>query len=184
MVKGAVVLIETPSGSGSGVVISSSDGVAQVLTNAHVVEGYQEVTLHYLNNPSSIGTVVKVGSQDQWSDDLALLTTPLDGHTIAKISTFLTIGDNVFVIGSPSLGEGSEVVLGWSLTKGIVSNIGLDGDQGVFQTDAGINPGNSGGPIFNSKGCVVGLAVAVPSDRTIQQVGFAISSQSIIVFLD
>jgi S1-C subfamily serine protease len=177
------VLIETPSGTGSGVVISSSEGVASVLTNAHVVEGHQEVTLHFINHSSSTGTVVKSASQDQLSDDLALLTTPLDGLTIAKISTLLSIGDNVFVIGSPSLGEGTEVVLGWSLTKGIVSNIDPAGEKGIFQTDAGINPGNSGGPIFNSKGCVVGLAVAVPSDRTVQQVGFAISSKTINRFL-
>lgn len=183
LVKGSVVLIETPSGSGSGVVISSSDGVAQVLTNAHVVEGHQEVTLHYLNNPSSTGTVVKVGRQDQLSDDLAVLNTSLDGLSVAKFSPLLSIGDNVFVIGSPSLGEGTDVVSGWSLTKGIISNIDPAGEKGVFQTDAGINPGNSGGPIFNSKGCVVGLAVAVPSDRTVQQVGFAISAEAINQFL-
>ena len=183
MVKESVVLIETPSGTGSGVLVSSSNGIARVLTNAHVVEGHQEVSLHFLNLSSSTGTIVKSASQDRLSDDLALINTPLDGLSVAKISTLLSIGDNVFVIGSPSLGEGTDVVLGWSLTKGIVSNLGLDGDQGVFQTDAGINPGNSGGPIFNSKGCVVGLAVAVPSDRTVQQVGFAISARSINKFL-
>lgn len=182
-VKESVVFIETPSGTGSGVVISSSNGITRVLTNAHVVEGHQEVTLHFLNHPSSTATVVKRGSQDQLSDDLALLNASIDGLTTATISTLLSIGDNVFVIGNPGLGEGTEVILGWSLTKGIVSNIGLAGDQGIFQTDAGINPGNSGGPVFNSKGCIVGLAVAVPSDRTVQQVGFAVSSKTINRFL-
>lgn len=184
MVKESVVQIKTSNGgTGSGVVISSSNGVSSVLTNAHVVEGHQEVTLNFLNNPPSTGTVVKIGSQDKLSDDLALLNTSSDGLSVAKVSSLLTIGDNVFVIGSPGLGENTDVVLGWSLTKGIISNIGLDGDPGVFQTDAGINPGNSGGPIFNSKGCVVGLAVAVPSDRTVQQVGFAISAESVNQFL-
>ena len=69
------------------------------------------------------------------------------------------------------------------MTSGIVSNIDPFEEDGIFQTDAGINPGNSGGPIFNSKGCVVGIAVAVPSDRTVQQVGFAISSTAINRFL-
>ena len=183
MVIDSVVLIQTPTGTGSGVVISSSNGVSRILTNAHVVEGHQEVTLNFLNHPPSTGTVIKVGSQDQLRDDLALLTTSLGGFSVAKISPLLSIGENVFVIGSPSLGEGSDTVLGWSLTKGIVSNIDPAGEKGIFQTDAGINSGNSGGPIFNSKGCVIGIAVAVPSDRTVQQVGFAISSETISSFL-
>lgn len=183
LVKDSVVFIQTPTSTGSGVVISSSNGVATVLTNAHVVEGHQEVTLNFLNHPPSTGTLVKSGGQEQLSDDLALLSTSLDGLSVAKISPLLSIGDNVFVIGSPSLGEGTDVVSGWSLTKGIISNIDPAGEKGIFQTDAGINPGNSGGPIFNSKGCVVGLAVAVPSDRTVQQVGFAISAEAINKFL-
>lgn len=183
MVKESVVLIQTPSGTGSGVVISSSNKVTSVLTNAHVVEGHQEVTLNFLNHLPSTGTVIKAGNQDQLSDDLALINTSIDGLSVAKISPLLSIGDNVFVIGSPSLGKGSDVVLGWSLTKGIVSNIDFAGDKGIFQTDAGINPGNSGGPIFNSHGCVIGVAVAVPSDRTVQQVGFAISAENISRFL-
>lgn len=184
MVKESVVQIKTSDGgNGSGVIISSSNGVSSVLTNAHVVEGHQTVTINYLNNPTSTGTVVKLGSQEKLSDDLALLNTSMQGLSVAKISSLLTIGDNVFVIGSPGLGANTGVVLGWLLTKGIISNIGLDGDSGVFITDAGINPGNSGGPIFNSKGCVVGLAVAIPSDRTVQQVGFAISADAVNQFL-
>ena len=183
MVIDSVVLIQTPTSTGSGVVISSSNGVSSILTNAHVVEGHQEVTLNFLNHPPSTGTVSKLGSQNQLSDDLALLTTSLGGFSVAKISPLLSIGENVFVIGSPSLGEGTDAVFGWSLTKGIVSNIDPAGEKGIFQTDAGINSGNSGGPIFNSKGYVIGIAVAVPSDRTVQQVGFAISAEAVNQFL-
>lgn len=183
MVIDSVVLIQTPTSTGSGVVISSFNGVSSILTNAHVVEGHQEVTLNFLNHPPSTGTVSKLGSQNQLSDDLALLTTSLGGFSVAKISPLLSIGENVFVIGSPSLGEGTDALSGWSLTKGIVSNIDPAGEKGIFQTDAGINSGNSGGPIFNSKGCVIGIAVAVPSDRTVQQVGFAISAEAVNQFL-
>jgi len=181
--KPSVVLIKTPGGFGSGVVIFSDPSGSSILTNRHVIEGYETVTLFYPQNTSSTGTVVAVGGDENLKDDLALIKTSLGSLQPAKISVGLTVGQTVFVIGSPGLGDESDTVLQWSLTKGIVSNIDPADEPGIFQTDAGINPGNSGGPIFNTQGCVVGLAVAVPSDRTIQQVGFAITAESMNAFL-
>lgn len=182
-VKPSVVQITTPSGTGSGVVIASGPGGSSILTNHHVVEGYDRVTLLYPQNSSSTGSVVRVGRQEQLKDDLALVTTTLGNLKFAKLSTQLSVGQTVFVIGNPGLGVDTGEVLQWTLTKGIISNLDPAGEPGIFQTDAGINPGNSGGPVFNSQGCLVGLAVAVPSDRTIQQVGFGITSESISAFL-
>ena len=171
------------TGTGSGVIIDSSSNGSKILTNYHVVEGSEQVTLIFPDNSSSTGTVIKAGGDQQLKDDLALVSTSRSGLSKAHISTHIKVGQNVFVLGSPALGEDTDAVLQWSLTKGIVSNVDPAGEPGIFQTDAGINPGNSGGPIFDAQGCVVGLAVAVPSDRTVQQVGFAISSDSIKAFL-
>jgi pSer/pThr/pTyr-binding forkhead associated (FHA) protein len=174
---------ESGTGTGSGVIIESNSSGSKILTNYHVVEGSEQVTLIFPDNSSSTGTVMKTGGDQQLKEDLALVSTSRDRLAIASISTDLKVGQNVFVLGSPALGEDTDAVLQWSLTKGIVSNVAPAGEPGIFQTDAGINPGNSGGPIFNSQGCVVGLAVAVPSDRSVQQVGFAITSDSIKAFL-
>jgi len=182
-IKPTVVQITTPSGTGSGVVIASGPDESSILTNHHVVEGYDRVTLLYPQSISSSGTVVKLGGQAHLKDDLALVTTSRANLKYAKVSTQLSVGQTVFVLGSPGLGGDTGAVLQWSLTKGIISNLDPAGEPGIFQTDAGINPGNSGGPVFNSQGCLVGLAVAVPSDRTIQQVGFGITSESINSFL-
>lgn len=181
--KPTVVQITTPSGTGSGVVIASGPFESSILTNHHVVEGYDRVTLLYPQNSSSSGSVLRVGGQEQLKDDLALISTSRGNLRFAKLSKQLSVGQTVFVIGSPALGGDTGEVLQWSLTKGIISNLDPAGEPGIFQTDAGINPGNSGGPVFNSQGCLVGLAVAVPSDRTIQQVGFGITSESINSFL-
>jgi len=177
-----VVLITTSSGTGSGVVIESSSGGSKILTNQHVVAGHSSVTLSFPSSKSYQGSIVKAGGDQYLKDDLAVVQTSHSGLSVASISTELKIGQNVFVVGSPGLGDNASISQ-WSLTKGIVSNINPAGEPGIFQTDAAINPGNSGGPVFNEQGCVVGLAVAVPSDRTIQQVGFAITSESINAFL-
>lgn len=183
LVKPSVVQVTTQSGTGSGVILESNDDQSIILTNQHVVEGYDTVTLLYPENESSSGSVVKLGGQQQLKDDLALISTSRSNLKYAKVSTQLSVGQTVFVIGSPGLGGDTGAVLQWSLTKGIISNLDPAGEPGIFQTDAGINPGNSGGPVFDSQGCLVGLAVAVPSDRTIQQVGFGITSESINTFL-
>lgn len=177
-----VVLITTPSSIGSGVVIESNSRGSRIMTNQHVVEGHNSVILSFPSGNSSEASIVKSGGDQYLKDDLAVLQTSQSGLSVASISTEIKIGQNVFVVGSPGLGEDAPISQ-WSLTKGIVSNINPAGEPGIFQTDAAINPGNSGGPVFDVQGCVVGLAVAVPSDRTIQQVGFAITSESIKTFL-
>lgn len=183
LLKPSVVQITTQSGTGSGVILDSNDDQSIILTNRHVVDGYNTVTLLYPENVSSSGSVIKLGGQEQLKDDLALISTSRSNLKQTKLSTQLSVGQTVFVIGSPGLGDNTGAVLQWSLTKGIISNLDPAGEPGIFQTDAGINPGNSGGPVFDSQGCLVGLAVAVPSDRTIQQVGFGITSESIKAFL-
>jgi putative serine protease PepD len=160
--------------AGSGVVISD-DGL--VLTNAHVIEGAQTITVIFTDGSRDDAEVV--GSLSQ--DDIALVqVNGASGLTPAALgsSDAVLVGDEVLAIGN-ALDLGGEP----SVTRGIVSakdrsihesGISLDN---LIQTDAAINPGNSGGPLVNARGEVVGINTAIIPDA--QNIGFSIAIDSI-----
>ena len=180
LTKPTTVIIQHSVGSGSGVVIHSDATKSFIITNKHVANGESTILVSFSTGLSYSGDVIKVGTEDTLSDDLALVRINKGGFQIAPLQTDFSVGESVYVLGSPGLGSGSGQLLDWSITKGIISRTD---EAGIFQTDAGINPGNSGGPIFNQRGCLVGIAVAVPTDRTVQQVGFAITAEFISRFV-
>jgi serine protease Do len=134
---------------GSGFIISS-DGY--VLTNAHVVEGADEIIVRTSDRREFVATLV--GSDKR--SDIALLK--VDGQDLPTVrigsARDLLVGEWVLAIGSPFGFE-------HSATAGIVSAKGrsLPSENYVsfIQTDVAINPGNSGGPLFNLDGEVVGV---------------------------
>jgi putative serine protease PepD len=160
---------------GTGVIISS-DG--EILTNAHVVEGADEVRVRLAGE--SEPREVTVLATDR-GNDLALLRMAGDGFAAATFADpdSVRIGDDVMAIGF-ALGLDGEP----SVTLGIVSaldrSVGQDNLflDGLIQTDAAISSGNSGGPLVNAAGEVVGINTAVARDTavfTATNVGFAIS---------
>ncbi|WP_312647354.1 S1C family serine protease [Aminipila sp.] len=155
-------------GAGSGVVISS-DGY--IVTNNHVIENSNKITVTLKNNKSYKATLV--GRDDE--SDLAVLKIDASGLTpvVYGDSSALEVGDLSVVIGNP-LGS-----LGGTVTAGIVSaldrSITIDGkSMTLLQTDASINPGNSGGGMFNQNGELVGIIVAKSSGSDVEGLGFAI----------
>ena len=134
---------------GSGFIISS-DGY--VLTNSHVVEAADEITVK-LNDKREFKAKV-IGSDRR--TDIALLKIEATGLPAVKFGDpgKLKVGEWVIAIGSP-FGFDNTV------TAGIVSAKGRSLPQENFvpfiQTDVAVNPGNSGGPLFNMKGEVVGI---------------------------
>ena len=160
--------------AGSGVVISV-DGL--VLTNAHVIEGAQTITV--ISTDGSKAEAEIVGSLTQ--DDIALVRmTGKTGLTPATLgsSEAVQVGDEVLAIGN-ALDLGGEP----SVTRGIVSakdrsihDAGISLEN-LIQTDAAINPGNSGGPLVNARGEVVGINTAIIPDA--QNIGFSIAIDSI-----
>src|SRR3984885_5994784 len=155
---------------GSGFIV---DPAGYVVTNNHVIEGADEVSVTLQDN-----TVLKaeIVGRDE-SGDIALLKVKTDKPLTTVDfgdSSQSRVGDWVLAIGNP-------FGLGGTVTAGIVSARGRDIHQGQYddfiQTDAAINRGNSGGPLFNMDGQVIGINTAIfsPSGGSIG-IGFSIPS--------
>lgn len=138
-------------GAGSSFTISQQ---GHLLTNQHVVDGCQIVTIHL---PSGLKKALVVATDD--TNDLALLKTDLEDDNFIPISgTNVSLLEDVIVAGYPLSGSLSTTV---KVTKGVVSSLaGLGNDYSQIQIDAAIQPGNSGGPILNDQGNVVAVTVA------------------------
>jgi S1-C subfamily serine protease len=141
--------------SGSGVVL---DDEGHVLTNNHVVEGGEEITVS-LEAEGKMYPAEVVGTEP--NSDLALLKVDAPA---AKLHP-LTLGDSSKMeVGDPVVAIGNPFDLQRTVTSGIVSALqreiqapdGVTIDN-VIQTDAAINPGNSGGPLINGSGEVIGI---------------------------
>ncbi|KAG5186673.1 trypsin-like cysteine/serine peptidase domain-containing protein [Tribonema minus] len=159
-------------GQGSGVIFSA-DGL--VLTNAHVVNGANKVTVTLTDGRKLLATVK---GADELTD-LAVLKIEGEGENIpfpvAQLgdSEELSVGDWVIAVGNP-VGLDSTVTLGIvSSLKRSSQEVGIPDRKVTFiQTDAAINPGNSGGALVNERGEVVGINTAIRAYA--EGIGFAI----------
>src|SRR5574341_56802 len=171
---------QDPQASGSGVIISK-DGY--VITNNHVVEGYQKLEVIFRDGKSVEATLV---GTDPFADVAVLkIAGPVPGVAGFGNSDALNPGESVIAIGSP-LGDYKNTV-----TVGVVSATGRtistqDGYQmeDLIQTDAAINHGNSGGPLVNLAGQVIGINTLVvrgsgSSSDQAEGLGFAIASNTV-----
>jgi serine protease Do len=156
---------------GSGFII---DPKGIVVTNNHVIEGADEITVSLQDGTQLKATVI--GKDPKV--DVAVLKVNADKPLPAVKfgdSDASRVGDWVLAIGNP-------FGLGGTVTAGIVSARGRDIQQGPYddfiQTDAAINRGNSGGPLFNMNGEVIGVNTAIysPSGGSIG-IGFSIPSK-------
>jgi serine protease Do len=155
---------------GTGFII---DARGHVVTNAHVVEGADEIEVKLADDRV---LSARVRGRDRRLD-LALLEIQKGGDLPAVSlgsSDALRVGEPVLAIGNP-------FGLGHTVTLGIVSAksraIGAGPYDDFIQTDASINPGNSGGPLFNSRGEVIGINTAINASG--QGIGFAIPSDDL-----
>lgn len=155
--------------AGSGVIIDAANGT--VVTNHHVVEGANEITVVLQDGRSFKAKLV--GSDPEV--DIAVLKVDPSKLTALKLgdSDNAEVGDFVIAIGNP-------FGLGQTVTTGVVSalgrkGLGIEGYENFIQTDASINPGNSGGALINLKGELIGINTAIlgPNGGNIG-IGFAI----------
>ncbi len=155
-------------GVGSGFIIQS-DGL--ILTNAHVVDGADTVTVTLKDGRNFTGRVV---GQDELTDVAVVKIQATNLPTVAiGNSDQVKPGEWAIAIGNP-LGLDNTVTVGIiSATNRSSSDVGaLDKSINFIQTDAAINPGNSGGPLLNQQGQVIGINTAIIGRA--QGLGFAI----------
>ena len=169
--------------SGSGFIVSSS---GHIVTNNHVINGCNEVKIHY-NGEQYKASII---SKDNYND-LALLKATFTPSTVFAIKNGnAELMEDIYVAGYPFGNSYSSSV---KITKGIVSS--LSGDQNNFsnmQIDAALQPGNSGGPVIDFQGNVVGVAVAKLDLKVIlerfkglpENTNFAIKSSVLLNFLN
>jgi S1-C subfamily serine protease/predicted RNA-binding Zn-ribbon protein involved in translation (DUF1610 family) len=177
-------------GQGSGVLIQRTGDTGLILTNRHVVDlpfalfkqatpierlPYPRVT--YVNKESHPGTVVWLAPDDV---DLVLLKTscPSDFEAVVWKSTpDIVIGEQVFAIGNPA-------TLGWSLTRGTISQLRTQKagsrDVPIIQTDASISPGSSGGGLYNAAGELIGINSSIINPSVASGLGFAIRTNLLV----
>jgi Do/DeqQ family serine protease len=145
--------------AGSGVIVNATEGL--VLTNAHVIDGAEEIRVTLQDDRSFDAEVVGTDR----ASDIALLRIPAERLVELKMadSSAAEVGDFVVAIGNP-------FGLGHTVTSGIISALGRsgiaptpDGYEDFIQTDASINPGNSGGALVNLRGELVGVNSAILS---------------------
>ena len=155
-------------GTGSGFIL---DANGTIVTNAHVVEGADEVTVTLKDGRELIGEVI---GEDSLTD---LAVIRVDARDLPTV----TLGDSdALRPGEWAIAIGNPLGLDNTVTAGIISATGRTSAQirvpdkrvQFIQTDAAINPGNSGGPLLNERGEVIGVNTAIIGNA--QGLGFAI----------
>ncbi|MDQ3498141.1 MAG: trypsin-like peptidase domain-containing protein [Actinomycetota bacterium] len=163
---------EAGPGGGSGFVV---DEAGHIVTNQHVVEGAEEISVRFADGVRREAEVV---GQDP-STDVALIKVDAPKAALEP----LTLGDSNSVgVGEPVIAIGNPLNVGISVTAGIVSGLGRPIQapnnytiNDAVQTDAAINPGNSGGPLLDSRGTVIGVNAQIASESGgFEGIGFAV----------
>ncbi len=168
----SVVVIDTASGSGSGIVWIAGEEHSYIVTCNHVVEGEKDIKITFHSGESTYAELIGGDSKT----DIAVLKvekTDLTPILLPGENSELAIGQAVIAIGNP-LGE-----FGNSVSDGILSstarNILIDGSaMRLLQTTAAVNNGNSGGGLFDLNGQLIGLVNAKISQNSVEGIGFAI----------
>ncbi|NYE57122.1 S1C family serine protease [Carboxydothermus ferrireducens] len=165
--KSSSVVVATPGGTGSGVVISP-DG--RILTCYHVIKGQNRAEVILANGEKY--SVEKLERYDYINDWAIIKINAKNLKSVSLTTKLPDVGHQIFTIGNPR-------GLGWSISSGIVSS----SDREIYgnkyiQITAPVNPGNSGGPLFNMKGELVGIINMKLADS--EGLNFAIPCKTIL----
>ena len=170
--------------SGSGIIVGLNDSELLIVTNYHVVEDTDKLTVQF-NEDSEAEAFIK--GQDS-KMDLAVIAVPvteLSDSTMHAIEVATLGNSDTLEVGEPAIAIGNSLGYGQSVTTGVISALnrsinlsaGYGGDsvEGTFiQTDAAINPGNSGGALLNIKGEVIGINSNKIGGSAVEGMGYAI----------
>ena len=191
---------ETES-QGSGIIIGKNDSELLMVTNNHVVEGADTLSVCFIDNQVYEAAIKGTDPEN----DLAVIAVPLDSisdDTMSKIAV-ASIGDSDSLkVGEQVVAIGNALGYGQSVTTGIVSAVNRtlssnssdtqdsnsssdDSSSATYiQTDAAINPGNSGGALLNMNGEVIGINSAKLASTEVEGMGYAIPISRISDIID
>lgn len=191
---------ETKS-QGSGIIIGKNDTELLMVTNNHVVEGADTLSVCFIDNKVYEANVKGTDAEN----DLAVIAVPLDSisdDTMSQIAV-ASIGDSDSLkVGEQVVAIGNALGYGQSVTTGIVSAVNRalsnnssdtqdsnsssdDSSSATYiQTDAAINPGNSGGALLNMNGEVIGINSAKLASTEVEGMGYAIPISRVSDIID
>ena len=172
--------------SGTGFVYKKDGDTYYLLTNYHVIEDGDKVTVTFTNGDIEETTIV---GHDEYADIAVLSLKSDEDLVVAEIgdNEESRVGDTAFAVGAPL-----DSVYSWTVTRGIISGkdrmveVSLSNSSSndyvmkVIQTDAAINSGNSGGPLCNSNGEVIGVTSLKLVSSGVEGMGFAIPIEDAI----
>lgn len=159
------------SGLGSGVIVDSGEGY--IITNNHVIENADEITVRLYSGDEYSAEVVGADP----GSDIAVLKVDVEDLPAIPLgdSERIRVGEMVLAIGSPLQSDFAHTVSQGIVSASGRSSLGLNLYENYIQTDAAINPGNSGGALINLDGELIGINTAIASrSGGSQGIGFAI----------
>lgn len=176
--------------AGSGIIVEQTDTELLVVTNNHVVEGADSLSIQFVDGESVEGSVKGTDTKADVAV-VAIKLSDIKESTLKAIkkatlgnSDEVTVGEGVIAIGN-ALGYGQSVTSGIISAKDREVTFDNNNTMKLLQTDAAINGGNSGGALINAKGEVIGINVAkyssssTSSSASVEGMGFAIPISSV-----
>jgi serine protease Do len=171
-------------GAGSGFIVKEDNDELLIVTNNHVVEGADSITVTFIDDSTANGIIKGLDS----AADLAVISvkiSDLKEETKQKIkvaslghSDDVKVGQMAIAIGN-ALGYGQSVTVGYISAKDRQVQVGDESSYStntmtLLQTDAAINPGNSGGALLDANGNVIGINSVKYADTKVEGIGYAI----------
>jgi len=163
---------------GSGIIVGENDSELLIVTNNHVIEGANTLSVSFIDNEVYEATL-KGSDSENYLAVIAVKLADVKESTLGQIKVAKLGDSSELVIGEPVVAIGNALGYGQSVTTGIVSaldrEINMDNlSSKLIQTDAAINPGNSGGALLNMKGEVIGINSAKFASSQVEGMGYSI----------
>lgn len=164
--------------AGTGIIVKQTDDTLYVVTNYHVVEGADAISITF-NDETSVDCEVKGYDSDADLAVLAISIKNISSDTLSKIKVAVLGNSDEVAVGEASIAIGNALGYGQSVTTGVISALEreiqlTDSTMTLLQTDAAINPGNSGGALLNASGEVIGINTVKYSSEEVEGMGYAI----------
>lgn len=180
-------------GAGSGIILKEDGESLLIVTNNHVVDGADSISVEFVDKSTAKATVKGKDS----ADDLAVISVKIKDLSeetkkaikVASIgdSDALKVGQMAIAIGN-ALGYGQSVTVGYISAKDREVTVGENGKSKntmtLLQTDAAINPGNSGGALIDANGNLIGINSVKYASTNVEGIGYAIPISSAIPIIN